>query len=149
MRRLLVLLLCVLLLMGCSRYPARVRDQLEDPGHYRTCTGTLTAIEAGDVVTLRISFEDTETVRAFLGSEPNAAAMPYIFGFEVVSGNHQLLTDSGFYESILPGDTVTIQASDLIYMDGNYFFLAALSCDGTEYLRFGDGLANISEYLNN
>lgn len=40
-------------------------------------------------------------------------------------------------------ETIEIRASDLIYMDGNFFYIASVMYDETEYLNFDDGLKNI------
>lgn len=149
MRRLTALILCAALLLGgCGGIPSGVRAQLSEPDSYRTCTGTLTSIDTVDGVTLRIEFEDEQTVTAFLGGTPHPAATPMWFGFEVVPENQTLLEESGFFEAVEPGSTVTIRASSLIHMDADWFFLAELSCEGVEYLNFEEGFANVTDYLS-
>lgn len=147
MKKWIALILCAALLCGCAGYPSDVRLYLAVPGNYRTCTGTLTGISTGEEMTLQISFDDEETVRAFLGGAPNQAAMPYWFRFEVVGANQLLLQDSGFFDEVEVGSTVTIRASDLIYADGEYFFLGGLECGGVEYLKFAEGMRNIVSHL--
>lgn len=149
MRKWIALILCAaLLLCGCSGYPDDVRLYLAVPGNYRSCTGTLTGITVDDGVSLQITFDDADTVQVFLGGTPNPAAMPYWFRFEVVGSNQQLLEESGFYDEVEIGSTVTIRASDLIYRDGEYFLLAGLECGGVEYLIFAEGMRNIVSHLD-
>jgi hypothetical protein len=43
---------------------------------------------------------------------------------------------------------IDITASGLIYMDSNFFFIAAITYNETEYLPFEDGIKNIEEYIS-
>ena len=61
--------------------------------------------------------------------------------------SYDLLSERGFFESFSAGDTLTITASPFIYMDGNFFYVAALTHNGTEYLSFDEGLTNIKRMM--
>ena len=147
MKRLIALLCAVLLLCGCSGIPNAVRRGLAKPEKYTTSTGILLEIKFGDEMYLKVSFDDPEEVRKYLGGEPHPAALPSWSGFQVVGANLDALEDSGFFDEVPLGSTVTIHASNFIYMDGEQFYIAAISCDGKEYLSFDVGFQNIQDYL--
>ena len=147
MKRLIALLCAVLLLCGCSGIPNAVRRGLAKPEKYTTSTGILLEIRSGDEIRLRVSFDDPEEVRKYLDGGSNSGDLPSWSGFQVVGANMQALEDSGFFDEVPLGSTVTIHASNFIYMDGEQFYIAAISCDGKEYLSFEVGFQNIQDYL--
>ena len=66
---------------------------------------------------------------------------------EVIPENSRLLADSGFYDHFTVGETVEIQASDWIYMDGDFYYVIGLKYDGIEYLNSEEGLKNMVEMM--
>ena len=147
MKRLIALLCSVILLCGCSGIPNAVRRGLAKPEKYTTSTGILLEIRSGDEIRLRVSFDDPEEVRKYLDSGSNSGDIPSWNSFQVVGANMQALEDSGFFDEVPLGSTVTIHASNFIYMDGEQYYIAAISCDGKEYLSFEVGFQNIQDYL--
>ncbi len=163
-----VLLVLIVCLTSCSGYNKIMRDHLSDPENYQACEAILVDIYYLDPVTKEVfydletpeildyetvfivAFETTEDVSAFLGGTPN----PYIpleeykISLRVASDNSKILHSNGFYDSVSLGDKITLTASNWIYMDGNFFFVAQVECDGTEYLTFDEGLKNIVDMMN-
>ena len=97
-----------------------------------------------------VTFETTEDVRAFLGGTPNPdiPLQEFDFALHVNSDNSKILHSNGFYDSVSLGDKITVTVSSWIYMDGDFFYIAQLECDGTEYLTFDEGLKNIVDMMN-
>ena len=164
----LILALLLLTLVSCSGYNIIMRDHLSDPENYQTYEAILTDIYYQDPVTKEVigdlenskitdyetvfivTFETTEDVRAFWGGTPNPDISPEEFNFalHVNSDNSKILHSNGFYDSVSLGDKITVTASSWIYMDGDFFYITQLECDGTEYLTFDEGLKNIVDMMN-
>lgn len=172
MKKMLSLTLCLVMLLvclsSCSGYNRIMRDHLSDAGNYHTFNVTLHSISYQDPSTydivydfdpsevldydivFRVTFETREEVSAFLGGRlnPDIPLEECIVPLEVISDNHKTLVSNGFYDHVSPGDTIRITTSDLIYMDGNFFFVAQAEHDDTEYLNFKEGLQNIISMMN-
>lgn len=68
---------------------------------------------------------------------------------QVISENSRLLVNSGFYNNFTAGDTIEMQASNLVYMDTNYYYVIGVKYDGVQYLNSEDGLKNIVAMMDN
>ena len=107
------------------------------------------AIPDCDVI-LELTFDDRDIIKKFLGSEPNSewSFAEYKFAFDITKENNQILVENGFYDTISMDTSIEIAASSYIYMDSNFFFIAAITYNETAYLLFEDGIQNIHEYIN-
>lgn len=172
MRRFTVMIVCfcilVLLLTSCSGYNSFMRKHLSDETNYTSFRGEICDIYYLDAennkvsilssetfpecdVVLELVFEDYETVKTFLGGEPNRdyALNSFKFIFRITKENSQMLMENGFYDTVAINTPIDIRASSFIYMDSDFFFIAAVKYDETEYLHFEDGIRNIKNYINN
>lgn len=171
MKRYLTIILCLFailsLLTSCSGYNSPMRDHLSDEQNYHTYRGILCdvyyldaeynkvsvlsseAIPDCDVV-LELTFDDSENIRKFLGAEPNPewALADYKFVFDITKKNHQILVENGFYDAVSKNTPIEITSSSWIYMDSDFFLVAAVTYNETEYLTFDNGILNIREYIN-
>lgn len=154
-------LMC-LLSTACG-YNAIMVDILSDPESYGTFTVTITEIKSTDEeitdVTdeafaknnafIYVTFASYEDAALFLGSTPNRDLPLENYGnrLEVTAENNKMLAESGFYDNVKVGDTITVRASHFIYMDGNFFYIASVALGDTEYLNFDTGLANIMKMM--
>ncbi|MEE0264139.1 MAG: hypothetical protein UD936_00780, partial [Acutalibacteraceae bacterium] len=95
-------------------------------------------------------FEDRDTIKKFLGAEPNSewSLAEYKFAFDITKENNQILVENGFYDTISMDTPIEITASNYIYMDSDFFFITAVTYNETAFLTFEDGIRNIQEYLN-
>ena len=172
MKKMLSLTLCLAVLLAClsscSGYNKIMRDHLSDADNYHTFNVTLHSISYQDPSTydivydfdpsevldydiiFRVTFETREEVSAFWGGRlnPDIPLEECIVPLQVISDNHKVLVSNGFYDHVSLGDTISITASDWIYMDGDFFFVAQAEYDGTEYLNLEDGLKNIISMMN-
>ena len=67
--------------------------------------------------------------------------------FDITKEHNQILAENGFYDTVAMNTPIEITASNYIYMDSNFFFIAAVTYNESEYLRFEDGIQNIREYM--
>lgn len=159
--------LCVLL-SSCSGYNKIMRDHLSDAANYQDYTVTLVDMYYKDTsngetrrdfdnqdfvdydVNISVTFETVEQVSAFLGGSPNKnkPLEDYKFSLVIHAANNRILFENGFYENIAIGNKINIIASDWIYMDGNFFYVAQVEYDGVVYLDFEDGLKNITDHMD-
>ena len=164
----LIFALLLLSLVSCSGYNKIMRDHLSNPENYQVYEAILTDIYYRDPVTKEdfddlenseitdyetvfiVTFETTEDVRAFLGGTPNPdiPLQEFDFALHVNSDNSKILHSNGFYDSVSLGDKITVTVSSWIYMNRDFFYIAQLECDGTEYLTFDEGLKNIVDMMN-
>ena len=163
----LCLLVILSLLTSCSGYNTQMRKHLSDEANYHPYRGMICDVyyfdeEGGKVsllqrneipqrpVVLELAFDDLETVRTFLGGEPDPERMPdeYRFSFYITEDNSRILADHGFYTFVSVNTPVEIMASSYIYMDTDFFWIAAVTCDERTCLPFDDGLQNIRDYMN-
>ena len=155
------------LLTSCSGYNARMRNHLCDEANYHSFLGTIcdvyyfdaedkkVSLLASDVipncdVVVELTFDDRDIVKKFLGGEPNPVLSldDYKFAFDITKENNQILAGNGFYDTVAMNTPIEITSSSFIYMDSNFFFIAAVAYNETEYLSFEDGIQNIREYIN-
>lgn len=174
MKRSLTVLLALLLILlmttcstACSGYNGVMYGYLKDRDNYATYTVTVTEIcawdskylekttdladerfENGHIVFCCI-FDSYEAVSAFLGTAANEEVplSDYPISLEITPKSHAALTEAGFYEAFTVGDTLEITASSLIYMDGEFFYIAGLTYGDTEYLSVTKGLQNIVDMM--
>ena len=152
MRKILTLLLCLLLCLlttACGFNHIMVKE-LSNPESYGTFTVTVSKIQRAENGTyIYVTFGSYEDVELFHGSTPNKECPleDYQNRLEVTEENNKILTDNGFYDKVKVGDTITVRASHFIYMDGNFFYIASVVHNDTEYLNFDTGLANIVKMM--
>lgn len=170
-KRFVAVILCLaailFLLTSCSGFNSKMRKHLSDAANYKSCRGVICDVYYLDAenkkvsllgseeipecdVVIELTFDDRETVRRFLGAEPNPEQPleEYRIQFDITKENHQILAENGFYNIASVNTPVEITASDYIYMDSEFFFVAAVTCNEAEYLRFETGIQNIQEYMD-
>ena len=170
-RRFITMILCLFavlsLLTSCSGYNTQMRNHLSDEANYHSFCGIIcdiyyfdaenkkVSLLASDVipdcdVVVELTFDERDTIKKFLGSEPNSewSLAEYKFAFDITKENNQILVENGFYDTVVTNTLIEITASSYIYMDSNFFFVAAVNYNETEYLCFEDGIKNIQEYIN-
>jgi hypothetical protein len=72
----------------------------------------------------------------------------YKFQFRVTKDNSNLLSSNGFYNCVSLEAKISVKVSSYIYMDSEFFYIAQVEYDGTEYLNFEDGLENIVDMMD-
>ena len=145
-----IFLLVIGLLSTCNGgFNLVMYNHLKNPENYITATATVTKIGRGEAPYLKCVFDEGEIVRQFRGSSLSKDDDPtsYSFTLEIPDQSYRLLTERGFFDHLAVGDTVTVTASPFIYMDGEFFYIAALTHDGTEYLSVGEGMENIHRMM--
>ena len=168
--RFIAMILCLFvvlsLLTSCSGYNSKMRNHLSDEANYHSFSGTIcdvyyfdaenkkVSLLASDVipdcdVVVELTFDDRDTIKKFLGSEPNPewSLIEYKFAFDITNENNQILVEKGFYDIVSMNTPIEITASDYIYMDSNFFFIAAVIYNETTFLTFEDGIQNVREYI--
>ena len=170
-RRFIAMILCLFvvlsLLTSCSGYNAQMRNHLGDETNYHSFCGTICdvyyfdaenkkiSLLASDVipdcdVVVELTFDDRDTIRKFLGGEPNPerSLTEYKFAFDITKENNKILVGNGFYDILSVNTPIEITTSSFIYMDSNFFFIAAVNYNETTFLTFEDGIQNVQEYIN-
>ena len=136
-----ILLLVMGLLTTCNGgFNAIMYKYLKNPEHYVTCTATVTEVgrnRSGEYY-MKCDFAQPDSTKYRL---PDQATL------YVPEENYELLAERRFFMNFSEGDTITVTASNLIYMDGEFFYIAALTHNGTEYLSFDEGLQNIKRMM--
>ncbi len=154
-------------LFDCSGYNKIIRDHLANAENYQSYDVTVTQIYYSDEnngiyqnytapdfpchdIYLKVQFHSLEDISGFLGGTPNPKYSPdeYQFNLMMLKENAEIAASNGLFESISLNSVVSVRASDLIYMDGDFFYIAQLTYNGTEYLSFADGIHNIINRLN-
>ena len=171
MQRFIATLLCLFILLflltSCFGYNSIMWDHLSDKINYNSYRGKICDIYYLDAenkrtslllsdefpecdVVIELTFDDLDTIKKFLAAEPNPewSLDKYKFAFDITKENNQILKENGFYDTIAMNTLIEITASSYIYMDSNFFFVAAVAYNETEYLNFEDGIHNIQEYIN-
>lgn len=160
-------ILSLFLLTSCSGFNPVMREHLCNRENYASYTGKIRDIYyldgRGDRVSLlssdeipetdvriELTFEAYDTVKKFLGGTPNPERPPedHWFVFEITKENHRILRENGFYDLAASDTPIGIWASSYIYMDSDFFFIAAVTYRNTEYLGFEDGFGNIAAYVD-
>ena len=136
-----ILLLVMGLLSTCNGgFNAVMYSFLKKPENYVTCT--LTVIERGRTRSgefyMKYELDHMESETDYLPEQGT---------LYVPEENYELLAERRFFMNFSEGDCITVTTSNLVYIDGNFFYVAALTHDGTEYLSFEEGLANIKRMM--
>ena len=156
-----------ILLTSCYGYNPRIRNQLSNEKNYHSYYGKIcdiyyydtennkvSLLSSDDIpdcdVELQLTFDEPDTIEKFSGGKPNPefSLDEYNFVFRITKENHQILSESGFYSLVTKNTPIEITASSYIYMDSNYFFIAAVTYNETAYLGFEDGFKNIQQYIS-
>lgn len=165
MRRIIALSMIIALLLvclsSCVGYNQIMRDHLSNPASYHSYTVVVKDMYFQDAdkknrdfsstyclnfdATLVVFLPNIKDALPFLGSQqiPESAVSGYELTLCISARNSKILFDEGFYQSIQMGDEIQIRASNWIYMDGTFFYVAELKYQGIQYLYFEDGLQNI------
>ncbi len=148
-QKMLSLILCICLLSGCG-FNAPMRRFLSDRENYHQyeCTHLETREEEAGAMYFHVSL--TEEPRDNLKYD-NYYSEEYGCNstrLEVLGENIRVLEERGFFEEVTPGTPITIVASPLIYMDGNYFFIIGVRAGDKVYLDTETGLENMIDYMN-
>lgn len=161
-----VCMVILLLLSACSGYNGVMRRHLSNETNYAEYSGIISDIywydaeekisffDSGETpkgeVVFEISFSAADDVRTFLGSDPGQNIEPadYVFQYDVTEANNAILEENGFYDAVAAGMPIEITTSSFIYMDTDFYFIAAVCYDGTEYLSFDAGFSNITAYIS-
>ena len=117
-------------LAGCASTSEKA-EYYSDSSNYVTAAGKLTYIRNDaehDAVYLAIE----DLTPAF--SDPN---------FKIQGENYRLACERGLMEALEIGQTVTFQAAPKYFGDGYVIPIAGITVDGSIYLDFEDGKANI------
>ena len=171
-KRLFLFCLCVSLtlsLVSCTGYNSIMCDHLSDASNYQQYEATIVNFyyeyeeyelsaefdsdRIQDAISVRIdvTLQSKSELAAFIGTSPDSLVKEceeYTVRLEIIAENHKILLKNGFYDVAEKGSVVTLTASNWIYMDGDFFYVAGVSYDGTEYLSKKDGLRNIQKMVN-
>ena len=163
-------LLCVFLCSSCfifGGYNGLMIDHLSTAENYKSFRANLVNIFYSDPLTheraegipgkdfvdqrifLKVHFYDYEDLRGFRGvsTPPDIPVEEYTVSLEVIAKNCKELIDNGFFEDIQLGEDIEIRASDWIYMDGFFFFIAELKYNDTVYLDLDTGISNMVKMM--
>ena len=66
---------------------------------------------------------------------------------ELTEENYRILNINGFFDDVSENDIIELRVSDWIYMDGCFFYIAAVSYNGKEYLDIEVGIQNIIDIV--
>ena len=136
-----ILLLVMGLLTTCNGgFNAPMYRFLKNSENYVTCTVTVTECGRTRSGEFYMKYE-------LVHMESETDYLPEQGTLYVPEENYELLAEGRFFMSVSEGDCITVTTSNLIYIDGNYFYVAALTYNGTEYLSFEEGLANIKRMM--
>ncbi len=169
-KHLFITTICVIiipfLLTSCSGYNSKMRNHLTNDSNYHFYRGTihniyyfdatkkvslLSSVQVPDCeVVVELTFEDKNTIEKFLGGNLNHTVPldEYKIAFKISKENNQILIKNGFYNVVTANTPIEIVASNYIYMDSDFFFIAAISYNNTSYLAFEDGIQNIKKHIN-
>ncbi len=161
------LLILLFLLTSCSGYNSVMRNHLSDEANYSTYRGEISDIYYYDEehrkvsllpsdkipeydIVMELTFEDYDTVATFLGGnpDPERSLDEFKFLFEITKENNKILIENGFYDHVALNTPIDVTTSSFIYMDSDFFYIAAVTYNDTVYLQFEDGIRNIIEYIN-
>ena len=168
LRRSFTMLICIgfaFMLASCSGYNAVMCRHLSNAENYAEYSGVISDIywydddekisffDSGETpkgeVIFEISFSAADDVRTFLGSDPGQNIEPadYVFQYDVTEANSAILAENGFYDAVIADAPIEIITSSFIYMDTDFYFIAAVCYDDTAYLPFDTGFSNITAYI--
>lgn len=158
----IIAVIAILILTSCG-YNNTMYEYLSSDDNYKTYSVTLFDVYYYDRsadeynrdfsseeflnndVTFKVSFDDNSDISGFLGYSPaeDKSVSEYMVFLKVTEANNKLLSENNFYNDVILNETIEIRASDWIYMDGNFFYIAEVNYQEKEYLNFDDGLNNI------
>ena len=135
-----------------------IYDTYSNDDGYVTISGTGTLTVCGSEGDLYVKITPYEE---FLQAHPNYTP-GYALTYEIDSVNSEYLKTTNFHEILtdyetneygskiykLPG-TVTLTVNNSIWWDGDYHNLISIEVDGTTYLDYETGKANILYYVQN
>ena len=164
----LVLAMLLASLASCSGYNRVMREHLKNADNYQAREMILKdfyyidpstqekkrdfadqAFGDNDII-FEVAFgKSVEELILFSGHtfEEDAELELYQFQLRVIPSNSQILLENGFFDRIAVDEKISFKASDYIYMDSEYFYIAQLEYADTEYLSFDDGLKNIVDMM--
>lgn len=145
----MVIALCV---VSCG-YNRIIYDHLTDSGNYGQYNVTVSNILYQDAenVYLYVVMETKKDLAPFCGVSEGSLDKEvdeYPVRLEIVPENNTILYENGFYDDVKIGCNITVSASSLIYQDGEFFFVSAVSYGDTKYLEQTDGLENIIQFMD-
>ena len=162
---LLLVIVCVLSLVGCSErsdvYKHLVKD--ESYAEYKVTLDSIVyidneyksqtdfkseGIKNARGVVLKVVFADVESYSRFFGAQPEKELSEYVISLGVTIENNLLLCESKFYTDVSEKKELTVRASSLIYEQSSFFFISFVSYGGKEYLAHEKGIANIIEMMD-
>lgn len=161
-------LLCVFLFSACHGFNSLMYRHLSDQQNYEIYQVKLLDIYYYDPNTgekindfededfldhdiiFKVVFDNYEDVAEFLGAKPNQniSLTDYTFQLQVIEENNKALANNGFYKNFSLNETIEIKASNYIYMDANFFYIADVKYDENQYLNIDEGLANIIDMID-
>lgn len=68
--------------------------------------------------------------------------------FELCNANARALVTNGLFDDISQGDEIRLRATQWIYMDNDFMFIADVEYAGKHYLNLEQGLANIVKEMD-
>lgn len=142
-------------LSSCSGYNNIMRNHLSDPNSYYGYTIEVKEIVIPQYDTNRLNvivkFFNKDEVAKFHGvSAENLTLSPedYLITLEIIGDNVNEVSDNGLMKEIQAGDIIEVVASNLIYMDSDFFYIIGLRKDNKEYLNKDKGLQNLIDYMD-
>lgn len=88
-----------------------------------------------------------EDAAPFLGTHAELITDTHRLSLELTEENYKILNSNGFFRDVLENDIIELRVSDWIYMDGDFFYIAAVSYDGKEYLNIEIGIESIIDMM--
>lgn len=164
-----VLSMLLLCLSSCTGYNSIMYDHLTDKSNYRQYKATIESIYYvydgsqlsdnydrklimnAEGAVINVLLHSKSDVARFMGVSPSDLAKEcseYVIRLELVSQSCKVLAKNGFFDVAENGHEIRLTASSLIYMDGNFFYISAITYDGTEYLNETAGMQHIRQMMN-
>jgi hypothetical protein len=151
----LLVFIFTITLSSCSGYNKIMRNHLSDPNSYCEYIVEVHEIFISQydsnklIIDVRLfSKEEVAKFNGLVSENLTFSPEEYLITFEVIGENVKEVYDNGLIEYIKPSDIIKIVASNLIYMDGEFFYIIGLSKDNKEYLNKDIGLTNLIAYMN-
>lgn len=145
------IMMIVVFSSSCSGHNGIMIKHLSDERNYETYTVTYEKIlfnKSEGYATLTVSGFNKEQLSGFLGFHYTEGDSTEVsINLCILDANYLILKENGFFETVKEKECIQIQSSNWIYMDGNFFYLAGLTCNNVEYLNFEVGLQNIRDYM--
>ena len=143
-------IISALIMTFCSYSPA-VISYIDNEKNYIEIEATVvgTKYYENGYSYLFVTLTDPEHFTDFTGlaydeSDPSLLGTTTVT-MKIMQENSNVLMERGFFESINPGDTVTIHTTCWIDGEIHRHYLASIKCQDVEYLTFEEGLEGIKE----